>query len=93
VDLFVHALNYTCPNNWVYYVTLSGVRTMDGLIFRKPIKRSPEAFKVPSQLVIFLERMRSKTAALTTHTMTDVDVQHTFHLHFLFFLLVVLVVL
>jgi hypothetical protein len=76
VDLFVHAWNYTCPN-WVY-VTLSRVRTMDGLIFRKPIKRSPEAFKVPSQLVIFLERMRSKTAALNTHTMTDVQLRQHF---------------
>lgn len=66
VDLFVHAWNYTCPN-WVY-VTLSRVRTMDGLTFRKPIKGSPDAFKVPSELGIFLERMRAKMVALNIRT-------------------------
>jgi hypothetical protein len=75
-DLFVHAWNYSCTS-WVY-VVLSRVRTMKGLIFRKPLKWHPASFSVPGRLTNFLRAMKATSPTFTTDDMQADELRRHF---------------
>lgn len=70
-ELFVHAWNYSC-RNWIY-VVLSRVRTMSGLIFRRPLQFRPAAFQAPRSYQTWVDSLQDKRPTFYTDEMDETD--------------------